>query len=274
MQAIMHLQERLDEDISLEELANAACFSPFHFHRIFKAMTGETVMSYRRRLLLERAALKIRYTNHPITDIALSSGYDTPEAFSRAFKRRFGFSPKQYRETSLLERSIFLDYKQLTGETEMDVKLVDFDDTRVAYVRHTGPYFECCGAWESICASEAVMSTVSENTIMLGLCHDDPDVTPTDKIRYDACVSIPESFEPPEGISTQIVPGGKHAVYIHKGSYTGLHDAYRLLYGKWFPESGLEPGKTPSFEVYLNSPLDTPEDKLVTEIWIPVTQGA
>lgn len=272
MQAIVHLQERLDEDVTLEEIADAACFSPYHFHRIFKAMTGETVMSYRRRLLLERAAQQISYSNRSITEIALDSGYDTPEPFSRAFKRLFGVSPQNYRISCLRQRVTFLEHKNLLGDTKMEVNITDFNDTLVAYVRHTGPYMECGKAWKTLCDSPEVMKATSKDSLWIGVSYDNPDVTPAHKIRYDACVSIPEGLDLREPIQSQVIPGGKHAVYTHVGSYAGLHDCYRMLYGKWFPESGYEPAKAPSFEICRTSPETTPEEELITEIWIPITK--
>src|SRR5215510_12521255 len=97
LRVLIHIQTHLDEAISLDDLARLACFSPFHFHRIFSGMTGEGVMEHVRRLRLERAAHRLQFTEEPIVRLAFDAGFETHEAFSRAFKNMFGISPSEFR---------------------------------------------------------------------------------------------------------------------------------------------------------------------------------
>src|SRR6185436_20700588 len=94
---LVHIQEHLDDPLPLEELADVAHFSPFHFHRIFRGMVGESVKEHVRRLRLERAAHRLRFTGEPVTEIALDAGYQTHESFTRAFGAMFGESPSEFR---------------------------------------------------------------------------------------------------------------------------------------------------------------------------------
>src|SRR5438552_3450011 len=99
LRVLLYIQQHLDETIELDELARVAHFSPYHFHRLFRGMVGESVMEHVRRLRLERAAHRLKFTDQPVTRIAFEAGYETHEAFSRAFRATFEQSPSQFRES-------------------------------------------------------------------------------------------------------------------------------------------------------------------------------
>lgn len=274
----LHIQRHLDDRLSLNDLARVACFSPYHFHRVFRGMVGESIGEYVRRLRLERAAGQLTYTSRPVTELAFDAQYETLESFSRAFRRLFDASPSEYRQrgqSSGIARSVpeGAEYSLILrepGGDSMDAHIEHFAPLRVAFVRHVGPYAECGAAWEKLCSQPALQSVMNEETIALGICYDDPDVTEGDKIRYDACVTVGDGFQSSEGIDIQNIDGGDYVVMVHKGSYDGLHDCYRWLYGKWLPESGREAKSAPSLEIYRNSPATTPPEELVTEIRVPL----
>ena len=93
LRVLIHIQKKLGGELPLEELPAVAHFSPYHFHRIFRGLIGESVKEHVRRLRLERAAHRLRHTGQQITEIGLDAGYQTPESFTRAFHRMFGQSP-------------------------------------------------------------------------------------------------------------------------------------------------------------------------------------
>ena len=97
LKVLIYIEENIDEDLNMEGLAKIACYSPFHFHRVFHAIVGETVHEYVKRLRIQRASGRLRYSKKPITEIALDSSYDTPSAFTKAFKQFMGMTPKNYR---------------------------------------------------------------------------------------------------------------------------------------------------------------------------------
>ena len=97
LRSLVYVQTHLDETISLEDMAAVACFSPCHFHRIFRGMVGESVAEHIRRLRLERAAQLLRRTDKPVIEIALAAGYETHESFTRAFGAAFGQAPSSFR---------------------------------------------------------------------------------------------------------------------------------------------------------------------------------
>ena len=101
---LVHIQDHLDEPLKLEDLAARAHFSPFHFHRVFRGMIGESLKQHIKRLRLERAAVQLKTTGHSITAIAFDAGYETHESFTRAFRGAFAASPTEYRELRVAER--------------------------------------------------------------------------------------------------------------------------------------------------------------------------
>jgi len=273
-----YVQGHLDEPLSLDRLAEVAAFSPFHFHRIFRAMVGESLQEYVSRLRIELAAAAIVNTKKTIVEIALDAGYEAHESFSRAFRRRFGVSPKSYRESrgalgasiERLERGPKLSTTNTERTETVNVEIRTLPPRRVAFVRHVGPYTECAAAWGKLCASPRIARFFGPNMQMLGACYDDPDVTAADKIRYDACIVVDEGFEAGDGIDIQEIAGGDYAVCLHEGPYENLHGTYRGLYGQWLPESGREARSNPSIEIYLNDPKSTPPADLRTEIQLPL----
>ncbi|GJM26540.1 MAG: AraC family transcriptional regulator [Phycisphaerae bacterium] len=285
LRVLVHIQSSLDDALSLEELASISCFSPYHFHRVFKGMVGESVMQHVRRLRMERAALRLVHTDQAITHVAFDAGYEALEAFSRAFRSMFDISPSEYRtekrQTILPlcasgihfspESPIKEFNPQTKGAESMDVRIEKLEPNRVAFVRNIGPYQEAGKAWEKLMAWAGPRGLFHPGARCLGLCHDDPDVTPADKIRYDACVSIGSDVQGEGEIGIQEIAGGNYAIARHKGPYERLVDTYAGLCGQWLPTSGNEPRDSPAFEVYLNNPQDTPPEELMTDVHVAIS---
>lgn len=278
LRVLFYIQEHLDDPLPLNELASVAHFSPYHFHRIFRGMTGETVAEHVRRLRLERAAHKLVYTRRSVTDLAFDAGYETVESFIRAFRNRFGFAPSCYRQVKSAERGVVQkapgvqeNFIFKKGDPIMeDVNVVKLDSRKVAFVRHTGPYDQCGTAWEKLCSWAGAKGMLSENTVFIGLCYDDPQVTSPDKIRYDACITIDADIRPEGEVGVQEIPGGDYAVTLHRGPLDKLADTYAALCGQWLPGSGREPNDSPCAEIYLNDPEKTPPEEIKVEIQMPL----
>jgi AraC family transcriptional regulator len=150
------------------------------------------------------------------------------------------------------------------------VRVENVPERRVAFVRHVGPYLECGAAFQRLGIWAGPRGLMGPQTLMLGIGHDDPDITPADKLRYDACMVVGSSFQPEGEIGVQTIPGGDHAILTFKGPYTGLGEAYRWLYAGWLPTSGREPNANPAYEVYLNTPMNARPEDLLTEIYLPL----
>lgn len=270
LRVLLYIQNNLYEPLSLEELAKVACFSPYHFHRIFRGMVGETLAEHIRRLRLERAAQILQQSNRTVTDLAFETGYETVESFSRAFKDRFGTTPSDYKKSNHHHVFINLPDLNMKGSVSMDVQVKELPSCQVAFVRHIGPYPECGKAWETLCIWAGPQGLFQPGVEFIGLCYDDPDITPADKIRYDACITAEGDIEAEGEIGVQTIDGGLYAMTTHHGSYNNLNQTYAKLCGQWAPQNGYEIRSAPSLEIYLNSPEDTPEDELLTDVHIPI----
>jgi AraC family transcriptional regulator len=270
LQVQLFIQERLDEELPLDRLARVAHFSPYHFHRVFKALVGEGVSEYVRRLRLESAAVALKTTDRGVVRIALDAGYGTHEAFTRAFRQLFGVSPTQFR-AGRQPPDTFKEEPSMTAETSPhEVRVDTLPPRRVAFLRHVGPYQAVGPTFGRLAGWAGPRGLFGPGTLMLGICHDDPDVTPADKIRYDCCITVDDRFQPEGEVGVQTVAGGEYAVLTHRGPYERLNESYRWLYGTWLPTSGREPGHAPPFEVYRNSPGDVAPEDLLTEICVPL----
>ena len=285
---LRHIERTLGTRPDLAELADIACFSPYHFHRIFSSMVGESVAAYVRRLLLERSALQVAHTSEPITQIALDAGYESVDAFTRAFRAHFATLPSEYRRSGghlTLARQKNPDtplfHHQIIGAPALDIRLVKFPAVLAAAIRHTGPYDDSGPTWGKLLAAIGPTGLLGQDTVAYGVSYDNPDVTPKQKCRMDACISLPASVrqESPQvrgllrnkEIFLRHIGGGCDyvAVKVH-GPYDRLHPAYRSLFGVWLPQSGREPTNDPGFEAYYNSPETTAPEDLLTEIFIPL----
>lgn len=283
-----HIEKNIDAVPSLEELAGVACFSPFHFHRIFKGIVGESVAAYVRRLLLQRAAQQVSYSQGSIITIALGAGYESPEGFTRAFRAAFGVTPSQYRKKGgSLEFSMRADvgqyplYHANPEVLPVDVKVKVLQPVLAVSLRHVGPYESCGPAWGRLCGLLSAAGFYWPTTVAYGISYDDPDTTPVEKCRMDVCLTLPEGvdeatpalanlLQTTELFCQHVGNGGEYACALIKGPYTLLHSAYRSLFGEWLPQSGREVGDSVAFEAYYSDPTTTPPEELLTEIFLPL----
>lgn len=282
---LVHIQRHLDEDLSLGELARVAHFSPFHFHRIFRGLVGESVKEHVRRLRLERAAMHLKQSDKSVLTIAIDAGYETHEAFTRAFSAMFGRPPSAFRRAqrekaesrapSGVHYSLDHEAREFhpvdTGGTAMDVRIETLEPMKVVFTRAVGPYQDAAAkAWGTLCTWAGPRGLFGPATLMIGICHDDPDVTPPDKIRYDAAMTLNRPVGPEGEIGVQELPGGTYAVATHRGPYEKLSETWAQVCGQWLPSSGHAARNAPCFEIYRNNPQMTPPEQLVTDVYVPI----
>ena len=261
LRVVDHIHTHLDEDIDPEELARVAAFSLHHFHRVFRGMTGESVMGFVRRLRLERGAQRLKFGDAPVTEIALSSGYGSHEAFTRAFRARFGSSPTEYRERERHDAAV------------LDIALRDEPARSCIAWRYVGDYLECASAWDDLQAIAADVGFGQHATASLGLVYDDPEITAKERLRYDACLALPPEAIPselPERSVRRSVPAGRYAVARHRGPYEGLLETYVTLLGCWLPSRNVELADEPVVEIYLNEPSETAPADLLTDVCVRI----
>ena len=208
LRAQLFLAGNLEEEVRLSDLAGVACLSPYHFHRIFRGMTGETVGAYVRRLRLQRAASQLKISSRPVTEIAFDSGYESLEGFSRAFHERFGCSPSSWRETWRAAEAPAANY---------DVRIEHRPALPFVFLRHVGPYETIGPVFGRLFGWAARNGILKQPFETAGMPHDDPDVTEPERIRCDAALVLRSPAPPSAEVQQAILPERDYAVVRHVG---------------------------------------------------------
>jgi len=259
-------------------LAHVAGFSTFHFHRIFRGMMGESLGDFVRRLRLEKATYLLAEGKR-VTDVAFECGFESHEAFTRAFRTAFGVPPSTFvRESRAFRRlpnptvthydSILIGtpLRTFLGDKNMNVEIREIPGFHTLAMRHTGPY------WQIGATFQRLAQWAAENGVpyhgSLAAYYDNPESTPAAELRSDACLVVAEGVvAPDDSVVALDIKGGRYAVTTHNGPYSNLGDTWGRFFGEWFPSSGYTMGSEPSFELYLNSCDVTPPEDLRTEIY-------
>ena len=266
---IDYINQHLGEEIDLKLLAGISHFSPYYFHRIMKAFLGEPIGTFIVRTRTEAAARLLRYSDLPIADIAYRIGYSSPSSLSKVFRQFYGVSPLEYRNNKH-----FVIMKPAMIRPELDLKgEVRLLPTRnVIYIRLFGNYKlnDYCGTWMRLLHFSQMEELSVKETGPLCIYHDDPKVTPEEKLRTDVCMLLAYSAVPKGDIGFKQIPAGRYAIFLYKGAYDNLQSVYDTIYGKCLPEMECTLRDEPSAEHYLNNPADTEPEDLLTEILIPV----
>lgn len=153
----------------------------------------------------------------------------------------------------------------------MDVRIEPLPDLRVACRRVLGPYAESIrAAWRELAPWVGRTGHVTTDTLYLGLCHVAPECTPHAVVRYDAAVTVPMHVRDDGYVTVRTVRGGMYASVMHKGPYNSLAWSWSALYWEWLPGSGRTPREAPCVESYLNDPRTTPDNELLTRLYLPL----
>lgn len=269
---LIYIEDHIEDELSVNELAKVASYSPFHFHRVFHAVMGETVHKYVRRLRLEKAAGKLRRTNQPITDIALDARFDTSSSFAKAFKQCMGQSARNYR---LLYKEVNAMTKKMS-ELPMiyPEKTETISDKNLLCIRRFGSYIISSeNAWNALLAFIDESKLDRSKQSYISIFHDDPQITNEERLRFDACIQAPKGVQEKGDVARQMLKGGKYAIFIHNGSHHTIEDTFDRIFLKWFPNSKETFDEArPFFCEHFNlDEVDKDESKLLTKIYIPVS---
>lgn len=255
---LAYIEKNLGGDLSLEALARRAGLSPYQFHRQFRARVGEPPKRYVRRLRLERAAAWLKLSSCHVTEVALGAGYATHEAFTRAFRARFGVSPLRFR-AALAKREVPAGFLP---------RIARFPARRVAFVRYVGPY-DCAGeAFERLARWAAPRALLGG--AMLAVYLDDQDITPPERTRCDVALFAGDHVGGEGEIGVRELPGGDHAVFRHAGEVPERRRCYEIAYRSWLPSIGRRPSGAPPFEVYDFSARGV--DQAVAHVHVPLRE--
>ena len=255
-------------DLSLDCLADVAAMSRFHWHRVFSALTGESCAQIVRRVRMHRAAFWLVQTEWPLAKIAREVGYNNTQSFTRAFREMFDAKPLEIRAA---QAQHVLTLKCKEGDEDMyEVKVEDAPERRLAAMAHVGAYNGVSKSYEKVAAVFTIRDLWKHARGMVGIYYDDPSTVPEAELRSHAAVELADDVVVPDPLEEVLIRGDESAVLVMQGAYTGLQEAYEWLYGQWLPQSGRMPADQPSYEVYLNSPMDTAPANLLTQIYVPI----
>lgn len=293
-----YVERNLGQVLTLDAIAQAAHFSPFHFHRLYTAFCGETLYQFIQRVRLERAASRLRQNpREPITAIALDLGFSSPATFARAFRTHFGLSASDYRKHPVEQerKECKLDHKNGKESSSADpyAAHVDFDITQrrttmsttkaqsievkrlpakhLAYVRHVGPYAGNEALFNALTGKVMAWANPRglfkpEETEFISMYHDDPGITDQDKLRISVGITVPAGTNGNGEINLLEIPAGSYVCAVFEIDVTEYAAAWDAVCGQWLPQSGWQPSDAPCYEVNLNDPKQHPQGKHQVEI--------
>jgi AraC family transcriptional regulator len=276
------LRGNLDRPVKLKELAKVACFSEFHFHRIFGAVAGETLKTFTNRLRLEKAARLLRFCDDSLTDIALECGFSSSATFSRAFRSGYDTSPSEFRRTGEIKKrkirkaiytgqEYVLPMSAAEKKAAFPVTLVDLPERNVAYIRVADAFemdrvlaaFKTMIAW-------AKSQNIYSRGILFGMTVDDPDVTPKHLYRYEVCLASTLPFTCMEGMSKLRMPAMRYAATRVSGDIRRVATAWDYLVRSWLITSAYEPEHAPALEILLDKENATDWSHFELELCLPI----
>lgn len=286
--AIDFVVANLDRAHRLDEMAEAACFSPFHFHRIFKAVVGETPNQFVKRLRLERAvSIMTHEPNRSLTDVAFACGFASSADFSRSFKQRYGSPPsafdvQSWRDANRDGLGEFigshlegLRVERLpAGENPdgFEVEIRDLPPRTMAYIRVLDPYRNT-GVMD---AAERLVAWAGDRGLADGRWYgyqwDDPEIVALPDCRYDVALEV-ESVEPAGEIGRQTFPAMQVAQIEMRGGIDLEMRALDWLYRTWLPTSRYVPDDLPAFEAWIGRPFAHGTEHFELQIQIPIRRG-
>jgi AraC family transcriptional regulator len=276
---LIDVENKLDGELSLSALARQFGYSPFHFHRLFSSAVGETPKQHVHRLRLERAAYKLAVTAQPVFEIALAVGFNNHETFSRAFKRSFGYTPRDYRQASRAAQAERLKRNRgFRGEGCLlsDVRFVSLPPATLIAIRRHGAYSECPVPFHSAdtfwneLADWAQRRGVAHRRVAYAISYDDPTVTPPELQRLDACLPVAGAIAPEGRIRRLDFQGGWYAGLEHSGPYSTMIQAYRgaadgiRRSGRYVFDEG------PPLQIYRRIYIGGDPAANLTEVYFPV----
>lgn len=264
--------KHLDEELELDELCRIACFSKYHFHRLFTAYTGLPLMNYIKWLRLKRAAHQlIVHKEETIINIALDAGFESHESFARAFKQVCGQSPSEFRRERNWEN--FENPPQpmhIKGEKIMTITIKELPAKRVAVMEHHGDPMRLSDTLDKLItwAKAQPVNLKPKAGEAFGFGYHDPREVKPEEFRFDLALSVPQDFRLNDQVTERTLPAGRYAVTMHKGSRDNIGDTIYSIYRDWLPQSGEELGDLPCIFCYYNFDYEVAETESLTEIWV------
>ena len=270
--AINYMEEHMEDEIELEEVAKIACCSTYHFQRMFTYMANCSLSEYIRRRRMSLAAVDLQNGAYKVIDIALKYGYDSPTAFNRAFKSVHGIAPSQAREEgNTLKAFSPISFRiTIKGDSEMSYRIEKKGAFRIIGIsghleKEIEKNFEVVPAMWGKAVTTGILEQLAMcmDTDMKGLlgvssCMEDQE--------WKYYIAVASTMPAADGLEEYVVPAATWAIFEGEGTNQSIQELERRIVTEWLPTSGYEYGSAPDIEVYLNP--DPQNAKF--EVWIPV----
>lgn len=268
---LAHIEAVTDEaELSLDRLAGIACLSPFHFHRVFRLMTGETLAETVRRVRLARSLPGLANPDETVTRAAAGAGYGSSQAYARAFKAMTGGSASELRagRSDLMERLLRPDPEH-AAQAPLAVEIVSTDPLRLLAIRNIGAYAELDQTYKRLFERVFAQHSLEALAGIYGIWHEDPRFTNAAALHFDCAIAVGD-LVPPDGVEPLALAGGRHARLRHVGGYDTLHDSIDRLYAAVLAREAEEIGDGPLFVHYVDDPESRPEAEWRSDIYLPL----
>lgn len=287
---VRYIEQAIDKEMSLEDLSAIACFSPFHFQRVFKDILGESPKQFIKRLRLEEAARIIAFQpEQNILEVALQVGFQSLEAFSRAFKDYYSMSPDNYRKSGEIERinitQIPYIKKVVTDEPKIEISLpaqqLEFENLHIEIIKR--PAQKCVylqttlqspllikESFKRIKQWSQAHEMFTNDILIFGLIKDYPIFTPLDKCRFLTCVAVNLNSKTSGLVSYLEISSTKYATFKVEGNIHKIIKASSLIVHSWVPQSGYRLKLEPILLIPVNDPSITNFNENSYQIYIPI----
>ena len=274
-----YIDTHLEEDLAVEKLSGIAAFSKYHFHRQFSEFFGLNVSKHIQLTRLNRAARQLAFRDLSIMEIALTCGYESPEAFARAFKKNLGQSPSEFRQKPIWD-TWFNTYQSIrelrknhmsTPDHSRQVTIITTSDIKVAVLEHRGPPQLLSDSIRKFIEWRKQNNLPPKLNATFNILYEDPETVEPDQYRTDLCVATGKDVSSnASGIVSKVIPGGRCAVLRHIGSDDLLGASISYLYSAWLPESGEEPRDFPPYLQRVRMFPDVAEHEAIIDIFLPL----
>lgn len=279
-QLLDHIDRHLQEPLTLEQLSGVANLSRFHFHRQFSALYGRTLFEYIAALRMKRASYQLAFRRRQrIVDIALDNGYDSAEAFTRAFARTFGQTPSQFRRNPqwhnwhrTLQPLTELRSKSMRSDLSPSaVEIVDFAGIDLAVLEHRGDPATLGDSIQRFIEWRRENGVLPDTSRTFNLVYDDPETTPPAEYRFDLGAEVRQPVRANRwNIAAKSIPAGRCARLRHRGGDDTLGASVEYLYRQWLAGSGEELRDFPLFFERVRFYPEVPENDMITDIYLPL----
>lgn len=271
---LAHIDCHRDSKLDLDSLTKVARVSKFHFHRVFKAYMGISLGQYVKLKRLETGMWKLIHTKDNTLDIAMDSGYESHAAFTRAFKKEMGCSPKEFKERFIQEQKLAMSKLQEQPPAFLGYK--DLVETKILFMRKQGSYYlAALSAWNELLADLAANGIRADHQTFFGISHDDPNAEGAvkEELRFDVGILSTHEIEQKAGqllAESGRIKGGKFAIFLHKGALDRLSDSYHFIYGKWIFDNKVTLRDERPFIRYINPLKQINNQEQGAEIYLPI----